>query len=122
MTAWLAGLCDALSLQMRLVADTSALVDALGQVRPVGLLCGDFGAGGAPVTRLLRLIAGYDPTLPVLLVTTDDPETLGSIDAAVDLWPLENMEHAALPVPVSTVLDFIARAGQQRGGLNFMRA
>ncbi|HEX3350335.1 MAG TPA: hypothetical protein VHS58_19775 [Acetobacteraceae bacterium] len=122
MTAWLAALCETLCIRMHVVPDPGALADTLARIRPVGVMCGDLGGHGHPISRVLRLVAGYDRALPVLLITSDEPETLGCIDAAADLWPLENMEHAALPVRVTIVLDFLARAGQQHGALRMLRA
>ena len=121
MTAWLAALCETLRIRMHLVADAASLPDSLARTRPVALLCGDLGEQGRPMARLLRLVAQYDPTLPVLIMTSDEPETLGTLDAATDLWHVENLQRVALPVPVSTVLDFLANAGRRRGTSTMMR-
>ncbi len=120
LAAWLTSLCESLSLEIQLTPDSAALACALETTRPIAVLCGDLGEDGRAVARLMRLVSCYDRTLPVLLMTADDPEALGSIDAATELWPLDRLERASLPVPVTTVLDFLARAGQTKGLLRMM--
>jgi hypothetical protein len=120
MAVWLAMLCESLKMEISLTPDAAALACALESTRPVAVLCGDLGEAGRGVSRVLRLVSCYDRSVPVLVMTADDPETLGSIDAATELWPVDHLERSSLPVPVSVVLDFLARAGQSNGLLRIM--
>ena len=120
LTSWFARLCEDLGLRMQAVAELADVADVLAKTRPFALICTDLGEQGRPMARLMRLVAGYDRSLAVLLMTNDEPETLGSVDAAIGLWPLDNVVRAAVPVPVETVLGFLARAGQRTNSVRLI--
>lgn len=120
LAAWVETVCESMRLRLCIAPDATSLGVKLGDTQPIAVLCADLGGGGRPVGRLLKLVANYNRDMPVLLMTSDDPETLGSIDAAVELWPLTDVQRIAGPVPVAAVVAFLARAGRLSGALRMM--
>ena len=125
LACWVQTLSDLLGIRLALAPDAAALSAALEGQAPMAVLCGDLDPGehtGRPVADLIKLVACYDPTMPLLLLTADDPETLGAIDAAAKLWPLLNMQRAAGDIHPETVLAFLARIGRRTGSPRLMAA
>ncbi len=86
----------------------------------MGVVCGDLGAEGRHLIRLLRLLSGYDRAMPVLLVTRDDPETLGGVDAALELFPMPDLHRVSGAVRIDAVIAFVAHAARQRGTMRLI--
>jgi hypothetical protein len=62
---------------------------------------------------MLRSVAAYDPDLPVLLVTGDDPAIDGAIDAAEQLWGLTSVCRLSEAPGLLDVMNFLFLAGRR---------
>ena len=68
---------------------------------------------GPDICQALRSIASFDRTLPVLVITADDPACLGIVDASEQLWRLTGLSSSAEMPDMGYVVDFLFRAGRK---------
>jgi hypothetical protein len=104
------------------VQGVTALAEALFAAQPIGFACGMTGTGATAACHATKIVARYDMTLPVLMVTDDDPETLGCLDAIATLAGVTDLTRLSEPPRIEDVLAFVARAGRRSGLLGLMRA
>jgi hypothetical protein len=116
----LASLCTALGVELIEVDAVSLLTAALHRIRPIGIAAGLAGTGATMPCHVVKAVGRYSVTLPTLLCTDDDPETLGCLDAIAALCGLTELHRLSVPPRAEDVLAFIARAGRQSGSLRLM--
>lgn len=115
---WILGsfapLCDALDIGLINSASSHEVPLALGRYRPIGVVAmidgSDTGSCGA-----LRSVSAFDPDMPVLLVTGQDPAADGMIDAAEQLWGLTNVNRIAEAPGPQEIMGFLFIAGRHSG-------
>lgn len=83
-------LCDFLRIRVARVADGEALARLLQRERPICVLA-HAPAAGPLACAALAVVARYDRTLPVLLVTEDTSSEPAGLDAAEATRPLANL-------------------------------
>ncbi len=67
------------------------------------------------LSAALRCIAAYDPDMPVLMLTEDAAATLGTIDAAEQLWGLTHLQREPPAAAARKLMEFLAFAGLCQG-------
>ncbi len=115
-----ASLCSALGVDFVQVDAVSQLTSSLHQLRPIGLAAGLAGTGATVACHVVKAVARYSVTLPTLMCTDDDPETLGCLDAIAALCGVTELQRLSVPPGGEDVLAFLARAGRQSGRLRLM--
>jgi hypothetical protein len=113
-------LCSALGLRLLFVHGVASLAEALHGSQPIGFACGMAGTGATAACHATKIVARYDMNLPVLMVTDDDPETLGCLDAIATLAGVTDLTRLSEPPRIDDVLAFVARAGRRSGRLALM--
>jgi hypothetical protein len=61
----------------------------------------------------MMTVAAFDPDLPVLLITGDDPTLLGAVDAVADLWHISSVTQWPRLLGIGAMVDFVFRAGRK---------
>ncbi len=105
-------LCHAIDIEVVCLASHHELPFSLHHHRPIAVVCVIEPALPGSITAL-RSIAAHDQDLPVMVVTGDDPISLGTIDAAERLWGLTGL-HCVPQVPnAQDVVGFLFQAGRR---------
>jgi len=111
--------CDCLNLAVVRMPTGGDLSEALLRCRPLAVVAA-MDAAGQDGCNVLMTVAGYDPDLPVLLLTGEDPALLGAVDAVEELWRLTSVTKWSRLGGVGAILDFVFRAGRKGGGMRLM--
>jgi hypothetical protein len=87
--------------------------DDLGAVlrsrRPMAVVAA-MDAEGQDGCHVLMTIAAFDCSLPVLLITGENPALLGAVDAVEEIWELTSVAKWPRMLGVGAVVDFLFRA------------
>ena len=65
-------------------------------------------------------IAAFDCSLPVLLITGENPALLGAVDAVEEIWELTSVAKWPRMLGVGAVVDFLFRAGRKGDCMRLM--
>ncbi|MBV8524296.1 MAG: hypothetical protein JOY71_19575 [Acetobacteraceae bacterium] len=63
--------------------------------------------------HVLKTIAGYDRTLPVMLVTGNDPALLGAVEAVEEIWQLGRLSKMTGIPGVGDLVEFLFSASRR---------
>jgi hypothetical protein len=111
--------CDCLSLGVEQMPSREELGAALRDIHPMAIVAEMDGAG-QDGCHVLMTLAAYDPDLPVLLITGDDPALLGAIDAVEEIWKLSSVTKWPRLLGVGPVVDFLFQAGRKGNCMGLM--
>lgn len=80
----------------------------------------EMDAVGQDGCHVMMTIAAHDCSLPVLLITGEDPALLGAVDAVQEIWRLSSVAKWPRLLGVGAVVDFLFRAGRNGGCMQLM--
>jgi hypothetical protein len=69
----------------------------------------------------MKMAAGYDCRLPVLLLTGNGIAVQGAIDAVKEVWGLKHVATVAETGSIGDVVDFLCHAARDAGRSRMMR-
>ena len=104
--------CDCLDVMVERMATHNDLGSLLTERRPMAVIAAMDGAG-QDGCHVLMTVAAYDPDLPVLLITNDDPALLGAIEAVEEIWQLRSVVKWPRLAGIGALIDFLFRAGRK---------
>lgn len=114
-------MCDFLGVEVEHLDSDRDLLPILKEARPMAVLAA-IDAVGQDGYNVLKTVAAYDPSLPVLLLIGNDPYLTGAADAVEELWRLSSVTKTPnLPAP-GDLAEFLCRAGQEGHCLGLMPA
>lgn len=117
--ATLRPVCDFLDIAIERLPSECNLTVALRDCRPMAVVaCLD--CRGQDGCHIMMTVAQYDRSLPILLVTGDDPTLAGAADAVEELWKLEAVMKAPTLPGTGAIVDFLFRAGRKGRCTRFM--
>jgi len=105
-------ICDFLEVGIEKVPSERDLADALQDCNPMGVIA-HMDCRGQDGCNIMMSVAQHDRTLPILLITGDDPALAGAADAVEELWQLESVVKLPRLPSIGTFVDFIFRAGRK---------
>jgi DNA-binding NtrC family response regulator len=105
-------ICDFLDIAVERFPSERDLASALREYRPMGVVA-DLDCKGQDGCYVMMTVARYDCSLPILLLTGDDPALAGAADAVEELWKLEAVVKSPRLPSIGAVVDFIFRAGRK---------
>jgi hypothetical protein len=111
--------CECLNVAVHRIPSTDDLRTVLDHHRPMAVVAAMDGAG-QDGCHVLKTVAAYDHTLPVLLITGEDSTLLGAIDAVEEIWQLTSIFKWPRLLGVGAVVDFLFRAGRSGGCMRLM--
>ncbi len=115
---WLSGLlaplCEALDIRVVCAASHHDVPIRLHRDHPICIVSG-LEAAGPTSCAILRSVAAYDPDMPVLLITGDDPAIDGAIDVAERLWGLTGLFRLSNVPGPGDMMNFLFLAGRKDG-------
>jgi ActR/RegA family two-component response regulator len=105
-------ICNFLDIVVERLPSEQDLADALRDHIPMAVVA-HLDCQGQDGCHVMMTVAHYDRSLPILLLTGDDPALAGAADAVEELWKLQSvMKYPRLP-SIGGVIDFIFRAGRR---------
>ena len=112
-------ICDFLDIAVERIPSEHDLAGALRDYHPMGVVA-HLDCEGQDGCHVMMTVAQHDRSLPVLLLTGDDPALAGAADAVEELWKLESLvKYPRLP-KIGVIVDFIFRAGRKGRCLRLM--
>jgi CheY-like chemotaxis protein len=105
-------LCALLEVRLTRVSSHSDLGPVLRDHWPMAVLA-NMDAAGQDGPHVMKLIAAYDPDLPVMVLTGGDPALAGAADAVEEVWGLTSMVTRDDPPGPGELVEFLFRAGQR---------
>ena len=105
-------ICDFLNIAVERLPSEHDLAGALRDHSPMGVVA-HLDCQGQDGCHVMMTVAQHDRSLPVLLLTGDDPALAGAADAVEELWKLEGVVKSARLPSVGAIVDFIFRAGRK---------
>jgi DNA-binding NtrC family response regulator len=114
-------ICDYLSVAVKHVGSDDDLTPILAEQRPMAVLA-DMDAHGQDGCHVMKTVARHDPSLPILLITGDNPALAGAADAVEEIWGLSNVrKNPSLP-ELGELVDFLFQAGHKGQCLGLLPA
>lgn len=105
-------ICDFLDIAVERLPSEYDLFAALRNYRPMAVVA-HLDCQGQDGCHVMMTVAQHDRTLPVLLLTGDDPALVGAADAVEELWKLESVVKTSRLPNVGAIVDFLFRAGRK---------
>jgi CheY-like chemotaxis protein len=113
-------ICEFLDIAVEHAASGGDLGPLLLGLRPMAVIAdleGDVQDG----FHVMKMAAGYDRKLPILLLTGNEILLQGAIDAVKEVWGLKHVATAAGMGSVGDVVDFLCHAARDAGRSRMMR-
>jgi hypothetical protein len=105
-------ICECLSVAIEKMPSRDDLGPMLRDRRPMAVVA-EMDATGQDGCHVLMTIAAHDCSLPVLLITGQEPALLGAVDAVEEIWQLTSVEKWPEVLGVGAIVDFLFRAGRK---------
>jgi DNA-binding NtrC family response regulator len=105
-------ICDFLDIAVERLPSERDLANALRDYRPMGVVA-ELDCKGQDGCHVMMTVAQHDHSLPILLLTGDDPALAGAADAVEELWKLETVIKSPRLPSIGAIVDFIFRAGRK---------
>ena len=112
-------ICECLDIAVERMSSHEDLAAKLRLFRPMAVVA-EMDAEGQDGCHVLITIAKYDRTLPALIITNDDPVSLGAIDAVEELWQVATVVKWPRLLGASEIVNFLFRAGRSGNCLGLM--
>ena len=112
-------ICECLGIGVERMPSRDVLGHMLRDRRPMAVVA-EMDATGQDGCHVLMTIAGFDRSLPVLLITGPDPALLGAVDAVEEVWQLSSVEKWQEMSGVGAMVDFLFRAGRKGSCIRLM--
>ncbi len=107
-------ICNFLDLGIERVTSGEDLLSVLSERRPMAVIA-ELDGAQQDGCFVLMTVAAHDRSLPVLMVTGEEPALAGAIDAVQELWGLGSVVKVPMLPTVGGLVDFLFRAGRKAG-------
>jgi ActR/RegA family two-component response regulator len=114
-------ICQFLDVSLEYVSPDANLNQKLRELNPMGVVAA-LDAAEQDGFHVMKLVAAYDPTLPMLVLTDDDPNLAGAADAVEEVWHLTSVKQSSSLPDAGQVVEFLCYAGRQGNCLSLMPA
>jgi DNA-binding NtrC family response regulator len=112
--------CVCLNLAVQRLPSHADLAAALRTHRPMAVVA-EIDAAGRDGCNVLMIVAAFDRSLPVLLLTGSDPALLGAVDAVEEIWQLTAVTTAPELGGMDEMVEFLSHAGREGSCLQLLR-
>jgi CheY-like chemotaxis protein len=89
-------------------------------IRPIAVIA-DLEGEAQDGFHVMKVAANYDRKLPVLLLTGNEMQLQGAIDAVKEIWGLAHVTTAKDMSHIGEVVDFLCQAARDAGRSRMMR-
>jgi CheY-like chemotaxis protein len=117
---YLDSVCEFLDVGVEHVTVGDDLRAMLSMLRPIAVIA-DLDCDVQDGFHVMKMTADYDRSLPILLLTDNDPTLLGAVDAVQEVWGLTRVATTATTAGIGALVDFICHAARDAGKSRLMR-
>jgi CheY-like chemotaxis protein len=117
---FLDAICEFLDIGVEHASSTDDLATLLRGLRPMAVIA-DLDGESQDGFHVMKVTAGYDRTLPIMLLTSNDPALLGAVDAVQTIWGLTRVAAVTGTAGIGTLVDFICHAARDAGRSRLIR-
>ncbi len=110
----MAPVCEFLDLRMEIVSAGTDLMTVLRAERPLAVIS-DVDGEDHDGFHAMKMIARYNPDLPMLLLTGGDHALMGAADAVQELWGLTQVTQTSGYPVAGQLVNFLFIAGRRAG-------
>jgi CheY-like chemotaxis protein len=107
-------LCDYLGIRVETVPGQADLEGPLRSKLPMAVMSA-IDTPAQDGCHVLKTVAEHDRSLPVLLITGNDPALLGAVEAVEEIWQLGQVLKMTGAPGVGDVVEFLFKAGRRSG-------
>jgi hypothetical protein len=112
-------LCAFLQIQIERLDSDEPLIPFLQRCKPMAVIA-PMETEGQDGAHVLMTVANYDRSLPVLLLSDDDPALAGAADAIIEMWGLTCVSQVTALPTLGAIAEFLCRAGVRGNCLGMM--
>jgi ActR/RegA family two-component response regulator len=116
----LESICEFLDIGVEYASSRDDLSQLLPGLRPMAVIAdleGEFQDG----FHVMKMVAHCDRSLPVLLLTSNDPALLGAVDAVQEVFGMRRVATVTDASGIGALVDFICHAARDAGMPRLMR-
>jgi CheY-like chemotaxis protein len=107
-------ICEFLDIGVEHASSADDLATLLRGLRPMAVIA-DLDSEAQDGFHVMKVVASYDRTLPIMLLTSNDPSLLGAVDAVQAVWGLTRVATVNGTAGIGTLVDFMCRAARDAG-------
>jgi CheY-like chemotaxis protein len=106
--------CEFLELRLEVISAGTDLTTVLRTERPLAVIS-DVEGVDHDGFHVMKMIARYNPDLPLMLLTGGDPAMMGAADAIQELWGLTQVTQTSGFPLAGQLVSFLFAAGRRAG-------
>jgi hypothetical protein len=114
-------ICEFLDIAVMRVPSHGDLSSVLLTSAPMAVVC-ELDGSGQDGCHIMKTVASHDPSLPIMILTGDDPALIGAADAVEEIWQLTEVTKLASLPGMAGLVDFLFHAGRKGHCLRLMPA
>jgi len=112
--------CAFFDLGVEVVASEEELLPMLCEHHPMAVIA-DVDCDTRDGFDSMRVVAGYDHDLPVMVLTHGDPVLMGAADAMQELWNLTMVSRTSAKPLAGQLAEFLYAAGRRAGCMRLVQ-
>ena len=116
----LESVCAFFDLAVEVVASDENMLAMLREQRPMAVVSEIVG-GAQDGFHAMRVVASYDPDLPIMVLTNGDPILMGAADAMQELCNLTMVSRTTAKPLAGQLAEFLFLAGRRAGCMRLVR-
>jgi CheY-like chemotaxis protein len=117
---FLDSICEFLDVAVEHASSRDDLTPLLQGLRPIAVIT-DLDSDVQDGFHVMKITANYKRTLPIMLLTGNDPALLGAVEAVQEVWDLKRVATITGTEGIGTMVDFICHAARDAGMPQLMR-
>jgi CheY-like chemotaxis protein len=111
--------CDFLSVSVEHVSSSDDLMAVLEAERPMAVIT-EVDCRDQDGFNVMMTVSRYDPDLPIMVLTGDDPVLIGASEAIEDVFGLTAVARSAKTPRIGVLVDFLFTASRKTGCLRLL--
>lgn len=111
--------CEFLDLHLEVVSAGTDFTSVLRSERPLAVIS-DMDGEDHDGFHTMRLVARFDPDLPVLMLTNGDPAMMGAADAVQEMCGLTSVTRTSGFPLAGQLMAFLFTAGRKAGAMRLV--
>ena len=111
--------CDFLEIGLEHISSSDDLMTVLENHRPMALVT-EMDGRDQDGFNVMMTVSRFDPDLPVMLLTNNDPVLTGAAEAIEELCGLLSVVKSPRIPKIGDLVDFFFTAGRKKGSVRFM--
>jgi CheY-like chemotaxis protein len=112
--------CAFFDLGVEIVASEEELLPMLRDHRPMAVIA-DVDCETRDGFDAMRVVAGYDHDLPIMVLTHGDPVLMGAADAMQELWHLTMVNRTSTKPLAGQLAEFLFASGRRAGCMRLVQ-